>query len=308
MTDKPKISVLIPIFNVEKYIEDALSSLINQTLKEIEIICVDDCSTDKSLDIVKKYAEKDGRIKYIKQDINKGEVVAKYAGLQIAQADYIGTLDPDDYLSSKCYEIMYKNAVEGDFDAVVSNIVYVKENGRIKKGKIISPYQASNNLSTVDSFDILKFANQGTTNKIIKKDLVLNALNFEERDIWKDTYQFWRCYTQRTCRGCFINEDLYYYRQRKSSITHFSQDPKERYDSFLQTMYLIIKYLSDNGSYNTYKKVLGDYICKSISIHRCIRKFLTQQDLDRITDSLDLEKIEIPLEKRKLWQILFNWK
>lgn len=297
VVNKPKISVLMPVYNVEKYIEEALCSLINQTLKDIEVICINDCSTDSSLDIIKKYSEKNDRIKYIKQSTNKGEIVAKYTGLQMAQAEYIGTLDPDDYLVPECYETMYNKAIEGDFDVVISNILCVRENGRIKKGKIISPYQSSNHLSDVDSFEILKYANQGTTNKIIKKDLLLNAFNFKERDIWKDTYQFWRCYTSKACHGCLIDKNFYYYRQRRSSITHYCQDSKDRYNSFIKTIYLIIKYLSENSIYGLYKDTLVDYIYKSIAIHRCIEKYFRQQDLDKITNNFGLEGVEIPFKK-----------
>ena len=92
----PKVSVIIPVYNVEQYLRECLNSVIKQTLKEIEIICVDDGSTDNSLDILKEYAEKDHRITIITQK-NLHAGVARNAGLSIAKGEYLSFLDSDDF-------------------------------------------------------------------------------------------------------------------------------------------------------------------------------------------------------------------
>ncbi|WP_279434198.1 glycosyltransferase family 2 protein [Campylobacter volucris] len=94
-----QISIILPTYNVEKYIARALDSCINQTYKNIEIIVVDDCGSDKSIDIAKEYASKDERIKIIHNKENLKLLRARYEGVKVANSPYIMFLDPDDYLS-----------------------------------------------------------------------------------------------------------------------------------------------------------------------------------------------------------------
>ena len=103
-----KISIIIPVYNTEKYLKKCLDSIINQTLKSLEIICIDDCSTDNCLHILKEYQLKDNRIKIIEQKENKGQGVARNLGLNIAEGEYIMFLDPDDWLELNALEILYK--------------------------------------------------------------------------------------------------------------------------------------------------------------------------------------------------------
>lgn len=106
----PKISVIIPVYNVENYLKECLDSIINQTLSDIEIICVDDGSTDSSLNILREYAEKDSRIKIIQQE-NQYAGVARNNGMMIATGEYLHFMDSDDYLfDTNVYEKMYEIA------------------------------------------------------------------------------------------------------------------------------------------------------------------------------------------------------
>ena len=96
--NNPKISVIIPVYNVEKYLSECLDSVISQTLKDIEIICVNDGSTDNSLQILKEYASKDTRIKIIDKE-NEGQGYARKVGLDVANGEYILFCDSDYYYS-----------------------------------------------------------------------------------------------------------------------------------------------------------------------------------------------------------------
>ena len=118
----PKVSVIIPVYNVEKYLERCLDSVINQTLKDIEIICINDCSPDNSLEILKKYAKKDSRIQIVDLKENKGAAIARNEGLKIAQGEYIGFVDPDDYVELDFYEKLYNRAVETSADIVKGDV------------------------------------------------------------------------------------------------------------------------------------------------------------------------------------------
>ena len=104
-----KVSIVIPVYNVQKYLHECLDSLINQTLKDIEIICINDGSTDNSLNILKEYALKDSRIKVIDKE-NEGQGIARNLGIELAQGEFIGFVDPDDWLEPEMLEMMYNQA------------------------------------------------------------------------------------------------------------------------------------------------------------------------------------------------------
>ena len=105
----PKVSVIIPVYNVEKYLRQCLDSIVNQTLHDIEIICVDDSSTDSSYTILQEYAKKDNRIVILQQQ-NTGAGAARNMGIDVAQGEYVHFLDADDYLLNDAYEKLYQTA------------------------------------------------------------------------------------------------------------------------------------------------------------------------------------------------------
>lgn len=119
-----KISVIIPIYNSEKFLRQCLDSVLNQTLQDIEVICVNDGSIDKSSSILEEYAEMDKRIKVIDQK-NQGLSEARNSGLKIARGRYISFLDSDDWIENDMYECMYHKGLENDLDVVMCT--YVKE-------------------------------------------------------------------------------------------------------------------------------------------------------------------------------------
>ena len=120
MSSRVKISVLVPIYNVEDYLSECLDSLVNQTLKDIEIVCINDGSTDKSLHIVKKYAAKDKRIVIIDKK-NSGYGDSMNCGLEKASGEYIGIVEPDDFIELNAFEKLYKIAKNNDAEVVKSN-------------------------------------------------------------------------------------------------------------------------------------------------------------------------------------------
>ena len=95
-----KVSVIVPVYNVEKYLHRCLDSIINQTLKEIEIICVNDCSTDSSLNILEDYKDKEDRIIIINHQKNLRLAAARNSGMKVAKGEYISFIDSDDYIEN----------------------------------------------------------------------------------------------------------------------------------------------------------------------------------------------------------------
>ena len=115
-----KISVLIPVYNVERYLSDCLNSILRQSLKDIEIICINDGSTDKSSEILYQYANRDNRIRIIDKE-NGGYGSAMNCGLKAAQGEYIGVVESDDFISPLMFERLYYEAKRNDAEVVKSN-------------------------------------------------------------------------------------------------------------------------------------------------------------------------------------------
>lgn len=163
-----KVSIIIPVYNMEEYLRECLDSIINQTLQDIEIICINDGSTDNSLSILYEYKEKDNRIKIINQD-NKGTGIARNNGIKIAVGEYIGFVDPDDWISLDYYEKLYKIANQKDLDIVCAKnrIEYLSKTEQ-KIFKINNKFLKKE----------LILRHISLWNKIFKKDFI-NQYNFE---------------------------------------------------------------------------------------------------------------------------------
>ena len=123
----PKVSIIIPVFNAEKYLEKCLDSLVNQTLEDIEIICIDDGSTDNSLEILKTYEQKDKRIKVLQQT-NKKQGAARNYGIREAIGEYIGFVDSDDWAELDMFEKLYNKAISTDSDITMCKVIDYNEN------------------------------------------------------------------------------------------------------------------------------------------------------------------------------------
>lgn len=170
-----KVSVIIPVYNVENYLREALNSVINQTLREIEIIIVNDGSIDSSFDIIKGYKERDSRIVMINQE-NKGLSEARNVGLRIALGKYIYFMDSDDYIEldtlKKCYEKCEKKKLDiVFFDA----FAFSEEKIKINKNM----YDRSNVLNENEILSGEKYLKKMLKNKVYKSAVVLNFIKLD---------------------------------------------------------------------------------------------------------------------------------
>ena len=126
-----KVSIIVPVYNVEQYLEKCLNSLVNQTIKDFEIIIVNDGTKDSSQKIIDKYAKNYSFIKsYIKE--NGGLSSARNYGIKKATGEYLAFVDSDDYVTEDMYEKMYQKAKEKDFDMVVCDLNYIYPDKKIK--------------------------------------------------------------------------------------------------------------------------------------------------------------------------------
>ena len=131
----PKISIIIPVYNTSKYLRRCLDSAINQTLKDIEIIIIDDCSTDNSRDIIKEYAKRDNRIRYHFFISNQGVAKARNYAIAMATGEWIGFIDSDDLVDLGYFEELYKYTE--NYDIVRGIRLVDKRHGKNKYGCII---------------------------------------------------------------------------------------------------------------------------------------------------------------------------
>ena len=129
----PKISVIVPVYNVAPYLARCLDSLVAQTLSDIEIICIDDKSTDNSLEILRKYGNKYPQIHVIALDKNSGVATARNAGIDAARGEYLGFVDSDDYVDTDFYEKLYAAAKKENADMARGNVKIVQYDGSVLK-------------------------------------------------------------------------------------------------------------------------------------------------------------------------------
>lgn len=152
-----KVSVVIPVFNTEKYIRECLNSVLGQTFKEIEIICINDGSTDNSLKIAEEYIDKDKRLKIISNAQNKGVTNSRNVGLEAASGKYIFYLDSDDWINNDLLEMLYSLADEYNADVVLGAMIYEwekrseKQSSKLKDGLYIGEEKIN---SFQDIYDI----------------------------------------------------------------------------------------------------------------------------------------------------------
>lgn len=222
-----KISVIVPVYNVEKYLRRCLDSVINQTLKDIEIICVDDGSTDSSFEILKEYAKEDGRIQLIQKE-NGGLSSARNAGIRVAKGEYIGFVDSDDWIDPNFYEKLYAAAKKYDADSACASIKRPYASGKVRNKLIFKSEELLK--TTAEKYkrhDIP--AKCYVWNKIYKRsELERQHLTFKEGVLFEDIY-FTIRFLYFSKSMVTVPEIVYHYWVNSKSITRTKND-KHRID------------------------------------------------------------------------------
>ena len=283
-----KISVIIPVYNVQKYLRQCLDSIINQTLKEIEIICVNDGSTDDSLIILEEYASKDDRIRIINKK-NGGVGAARNSGIEVSTGEYIGFVDSDDWVELTAYEKLYKNAKSQNSDIVMCPINVFDD--ITKELKFDLPYftlecfdkQFDNRIfNHKDTKDFLFLISVTAWNKIYKTEF-LNKINarFPENLIFEDNPFFYETFLKAS-NVSLIRDFLYFYRiNRNDSI--ISKEDKKFFD-IIKILDSCRKIFIDTNNYDSYKTDLLNHMISSF-----IRLFI-QVDESNKQEFFDLIK------------------
>jgi glycosyltransferase involved in cell wall biosynthesis len=223
-----KVSVIVPIYNVAKFLEKCLYTLVNQTLKEIEIICVNDGSTDHCEEIISRHASKDSRIIVVNQE-NQGLSVARNNGIAIARGEYIGLVDSDDWVDLNYFEKLYDVAKKYDADISCCGFSRVYPSSRSREKVSITSENVYE--STQDKYRVTNTPRMCYVfNKIYRRS-VLDALNLRfQSGVYFEDVAF-------TIRALFFMKKLattpetrYYYRANENSIMRGEKTDKKQYD------------------------------------------------------------------------------
>ncbi len=209
---QPKVSVIVPVYNVEKYLPECLDSLINQTLRDIEIICVDDGSKDNSLQILNEYARKDNRIKVIHKE-NGGLSSARNAGIEIAIGKYLAFVDSDDFVDTNTYERTYDEVEKNNADILCFGwknfpVGHGREDCCPKNKVYHDWFTAKRTRESIHAW-----------NKLYKSSFIKdNNLRFNEKSKCTEDECFNLCAYPLAKTIVHISDKLYNYRYREGSL------------------------------------------------------------------------------------------
>ena len=253
-----KVSVIVPVFNTASYLKRCLDSLLAQTLKEIEIICVNDGSTDNSLDILHEYQEKDSRVKVFSQ-ANQGQSVARNNGMIHATGEYLGFIDSDDYVDSNYYEVLYHCALQYHADIAVAKT-------KIINGNVPPPEYASRGVSTHFYDSLQKLPNGSVCDKILKRSLCTNnniqfpqGLYFEDNVVLIKALYFSKA-------TAFTDNTTYYYIPN-SNGTVKNADPakvQKKYHDANAIEKILLQFAADYAFSKDELRCLKDFIRRSL--------------------------------------------
>lgn len=213
--EKEKISIIIPVYQVEEYLPKCLNSVTHQTYQNLEILLIDDGSTDSSGKICDRYAKKDARIRVIHKQ-NAGVAMARNDGLARATGDYISFIDSDDWIAKDAYTKLYQGLKAYNADCAVGRCVtvYDKDGVLTRKKEAVPPVRC---LSSEEAMKHVLLHGSAVWNRLFRRD-IFDGLRFPSGRINDDEVAALHAY-EKCKRIVFLNQDSYYYRIRSNSIT-----------------------------------------------------------------------------------------
>lgn len=249
------ISVIVPVYNIAKYLPKCLESIVNQTYKAIEILLINDGSTDESGKICDEYAKKDNRIKVIHQN-NQGISATRNVGIKASTCDYIIFIDSDDYINEDYIETLYNCIVKTNSDVASVNYNVVKTDGTILFNGSQETNLKENELVIFEGTDIIKellsqkIIKNFVWNKIYKKNILCKfkvGINYEDMAFALEVFS-------KTKKVAFINKSCYNYVKREDSITAtISEENLNDFGKAIEERYKVVKKKYKNlEPYNLY--------------------------------------------------------
>ena len=284
----PKVSVIVPIYNVEKYLEKCINSLLSQTLEDIQIILVNDGSKDNSGNIAKEYEKNNkDRVIYVEKD---GLSDARNYGLKYATGDFIAFLDSDDYIEKNAYEEMYNKAIEENADYVECDFIWEFHN----KIRVDKQYPYKNKK------EMLSFVRVVAWNKLIKRQLIIdNNLEFPKGLRYEDV-EFTYKLIPFINKFAYVDKPFIHYVQREGSIANVQN---ERTAEIFTVLDNVIEFYKKNNIYEKYRDELEyNYarylLCSSLKRMCKIKDKTIREKL--LTESWERLKLNFPNWKENI--------
>lgn len=238
-----KLSIIVPVYNAEKYLDKCLKSLVEQTFDDFEIICVNDGSTDRSLFILNEYAREFPDIIKVISTTNGGQGRARNLGIEVSEGDFIGFVDSDDWVDITMFEKLYS--------------AVIKENADISICRVMDCYDDYSSVSTESSDARIEDTASCIYNKIYRRS-VIDGLKFPE-GLWYEDLGFGIQVVSSTNKYAFVEEPLYYYRIGHTS-TMTNQNAQKNLD-IISIMDIIYHYFKDNDKdMNTFEYLLINHV------------------------------------------------
>lgn len=335
-----KFSIIIPVYNVKEYLEECLESIVNQSFKDFEVICVNDGSTDNSLEILQKYAEKDERFKVLNQE-NQGQGVARNNALKIANGEYILFVDPDDFVEFDMLEVLKERLDVQNIDVAFFDYQIFGENTKTKIVRFMDEMKNNLNLNIDDNFvfnwqELVKnnFSsipmmvwNRVYSNKFIQDNNIRFAPNKHAED-----HIFSISATLLADKISYIKKTLYHYRNRPGSAVN---KVSEEIFCVFENIKILENFLKQNGLFEEYENNYRSYVVDILAWHypkipkkllstyiKKTKKFISNKEFSNFQKKINgnfslLEKlfsiknVHIQGEKRKvlcIFGIKFNLK
>lgn len=329
---RPCISIIVPVYNVEKYLKYCLESIINQSIKDIEIICIDDGSTDNSGKICDEYALKDKRITVVHQN-NKGSGITRNNGIKIANSEYVGFVDSDDIIAKDMFEILYKNAKKYNADASYCRFKRFNKKEDIKDNKCEEIIEIFDNEEDIRKYYLNRIGTAPHEKEDVycsasvccgifkKKNIIENNIEFiSERNIISEDMIFdLMCIPHLSCI-VHSNLEKYFYRGNDKSLT--KKYVKDRFYKNLELLYMMEKIISKSYTFDEYQLSLDRYCLTFLRnsiiqevryiksngkkhAYNQIKSFLSCEEIKKVLIRYPIKKM---ISKHKLFFYLLKFK
>ena len=300
MKENPLISVIVPVYNVEKYLDRCVESIVNQTYLNLEIVLVDDGSPDKCPLMCDCWAEKDHRIKVIHKQ-NGGLSDARNAGMAVAKGKCITFIDSDDWIETDAFDIMLNRMVKDDSDVVSCGVKWVSEDDRLLYEVSVAEDEIVDNLTAMREIISDGKLRQHVWNKLYKRELIAD-IPFEKGKYHEDVFWSYQVFG-RAKKVTLMKDSFYHYVQRSNSIMgeRYSVKRLDALDAMLQRC----EYIKHNYPY-LFNMALYSYIGGCMYHLQCALR--SQQDSsvrNNIISRIEYSKNGDPTEgldrKNRLW-------
>ena len=252
----PKVSVIVPVYGVEKYIERCARSLFEQTLDDMEFIFVDDCTKDDSIEILlrvlKDYPKREKQVSILKHESNRGLPQARKSGIMVATGDYIANCDSDDWVDTDMYRAMYEKAISEEADVVVCD--YASSDGtkhQVHKGCLhTDKEQFIRDMCSMQT-------SWSAWNKLIKTSLLHSGIIYPEGNMGEDMALILQI-ALKASKVAYVPKALYYYYVNAESITHSPSivNLTSRYKQYYGNARIIVSEFKKLGLYRKFSDVL----------------------------------------------------